>query len=95
MRGEIDGHYTIQGDIWYDYGKILQSLLGYDEILLGKYVEQEYKNELIGVLKNYIEEKFDSDRWERVKLISSSLIFSLIPLHDNEKTEKYYSLIDV
>lgn len=93
MRGEVGGQFTIFGDLWYDYGKILQSLTGYDEILLGKFVDQGYKNEMIEVFRSYIEEKFGNDRWDLVKIICSSLIFSLIPLHDNEKVYQYYSLI--
>ena len=95
MRGEIDGVATLIGDMWYDYGKILQSLMGYDEILLDKYVEQEYKNKMIGIFKNYIKKNYGDERWALIKLISSSLVFSLIPLHDNEKTVKYYSMIEI
>ena len=94
MRGEIGGIYTLEGDKWYDFGKILQSLMGYDEILLDKYVEQEYKNKMISIFKKYVESEFGPNRWEQIRLITSSLIFSLVPLHDNDKIEKYYSLID-
>lgn len=34
MRGALgDGNITIKGDVFYDYGKVYQSLLGYDLIL--------------------------------------------------------------
>ena len=74
---------------------LFRSLMGYDEILLDKYVEQEYKNKMIGIFKNYIQKNYGSERWALIKLISSSLVFSLIPLHDNEKTVKYYSMIEI
>lgn len=33
MRGQISGKLTLQGDRYYDYGKMYQSILGYDLIL--------------------------------------------------------------
>ena len=33
MRGRLDNINTILGDSFYDYAKIFQSLVGYDEIL--------------------------------------------------------------
>ena len=35
MRGQIDGILTMNGDKYYDYGKMYQSILGYDLILNG------------------------------------------------------------
>ena len=35
MRGQIDGILSINGDKYYDYGKMYQSILGYDLILNG------------------------------------------------------------
>ena len=33
MKGQVDGVLTLRGDLYYDYGKLLQSLLGYDLVL--------------------------------------------------------------
>jgi capsule biosynthesis phosphatase len=38
MRGKIGDTLTLYGDIFYDYAKIYQSLLGYDEVLLEKQI---------------------------------------------------------
>ena len=36
MKGQVDNILTINGDIYYDYGKLYQSIMGYDLILNGK-----------------------------------------------------------
>ena len=94
MRGIINKTLTIYGDKMYDYAKIYQSLLGYDEILENKYVLEQYKNKFL----NYFEERFlniyNEIDFYYLKIITASLLFSLIPLHDNDKCKYYYELID-
>ncbi len=94
MRGEIGGRLTKVGDVFYDYAKIYQSLVGYDLILV--------KNQAPRLvdqfpLKNVFEEifvsKFGNDMLGYLKYLTASLFFSLIPLHDNEKCEKFYNCI--
>jgi tRNA A-37 threonylcarbamoyl transferase component Bud32 len=93
MRGIINKTLTIYGDKMYDYAKIYQSLLGYDEILENKYVSEQYKNKFL----NYFEERFlniyNEIDFYYLKIITASLLFSLIPLHDNDKCKYYYELI--
>jgi capsule biosynthesis phosphatase len=93
MRGKQGDVYTIFGDKLYDYGKIYQSLIGYDEILLNKIVNVDYKTKLIGIFEKYVTTKLGSKTLEHVKMICNSLLFTLIPLHDNEKCIEYYNLI--
>ena len=93
MRGVINKTLTIYGDKMYDYAKIYQSLLGYDEILENKYISIEYKNKFL----IYFEERFlniysDKDFYY-LKIITASLLFTLIPLHNNVKCKSYYDLI--
>jgi hypothetical protein len=93
MRGIINKTLTIYGDKLYDYAKIYQSLLGYDEILENKYISIEYKN----IFLNYFEERFLNIYSEidfyYLKIITASLLFTLIPLHNNDKCKYYYELI--
>lgn len=93
MRGKIGNVCTIYGDKYYDYAKIYQSLIGYDEILLDKTVNNDYKTKLINTFESYITTKFSKQVLEQVKMITKSLLFTLIPLHNNSKCSKYYSLI--
>jgi capsule biosynthesis phosphatase len=95
MRGKIDNTLTIYGDIFYDYAKIYQSLLGYDEILLDKQISNEYKNKLINIFFNYIIKNYGEDYVKIIKNITNSLLFTLIPLHDNNKCIDYYNLINI
>lgn len=95
MRGKLDNTYTIFGDILYDYAKIYQSLIGYDEILLDISVNINYKTKLINCFNTYICEKYNSEILENIKIITDSLLFTLIPLHDNEKCVKYFNLINI
>jgi len=93
MRGKVGDKLTICGDWLYDWAKVYQSIIGYDEILLSKIIDTEYKKNTIDVFKNYFIDKFSEKDFENVKIITKSLIFTLIPLHNNEKCIKYYNLL--
>lgn len=93
MRGYQGNELSIYGDIYYDYGKIYQSITGYDEILLNKNISNNYKNKILQVFENFIKNKYDYDK---IKMIRNMLLFTLIPLHDDpNKCQKYYDLIDI
>jgi capsule biosynthesis phosphatase len=87
MRGKLGDKLTLAGDMFYDYAKAYQSLNGYDCILLDKEQDTEH-------LKEYFERKFEVMFGEEMlgflKVLTASLFFSLIPLHDNKKCEEYY-----
>jgi hypothetical protein len=95
MRGKLNDNLSIYGDIFYDYGKIYQSLIGYDEILIDKYVSNNYKNNLINIFNNYIIKNYGEKYILIIKNITNSLLFSLIPLHNNNKCNNYYKLINI
>jgi len=92
MRGR-SGKLTIYGDYLYDWAKIYQSLIGYDEILLEKTININYKNKIIKIFLNFFENNFGKDKLCYLKTITKSLLFTLIPLHNNNKCIKYYELI--
>jgi hypothetical protein len=98
MNGTLGDMLSIYGDKWYDYGKIYQSLIGYDEILLEAEsktpITDEYRQTLRNHFETYILNKFGTQRMTNIRWITASLLFSLIPLHDNEKCIKYYNLIE-
>ena len=100
MRGSIDEEITIYGDELYDWAKIYQSLIGYDEILDNVEVNFEYRQEFINIFIKYINKLYDNDSkyLENIKLITVSLLFSLIPLHDNNDNNKkciqFYNLLE-
>ena len=94
MRGKLGDNLSICGDWLYDWAKIYQSLIGYDEILLSKIIDLEYKNKIINIFKDYFINKFSEDDFINLKIITKSLLFSLIPLHNNQKCQKYFNLIN-
>lgn len=93
MRGKVGDKLTICGDWLYDWAKIYQSIIGYDEILLSKFIDDNYKKNIIDTFTKYFINKFSEQDFENVKIITKSLIFTLIPLHNNEKCIKYYNLL--
>lgn len=92
MRGILGDKVTIFGDRLYDYAKIYQSIFGYDELLLDRYVNNGYRSQLLNILIAHIESKWGSKSVKFVRIIASSLLFTLIPLHDNTKCNSYYSM---
>ena len=95
MRGNLNEKLSIIGDENYDWAKIYQSILGYDFILLNKTINTK----IIETTKEYFNEWFilknKQDSLPYIKQITNSLLFSLIPLHDNEKCKAYYDLIKI
>lgn len=93
MRGKVGEVLSIYGDWLYDWGKLYQSLIGYDEILEDTNIDLYYKQTMIDFFKNEFIKHNSEEDFENLKLITKSLLFSLIPLHNNEKCNKYYNLI--
>lgn len=89
MRGKQGDICTIFGDMWYDYAKLYQSLAGYDEILLGHPISQTYRGKMLDVFTDYVATHHGPGAMDRITLITASLFFSLIPLHDNDRCSQY------
>jgi len=86
VKGKQGNDLSIFGDCFYDYAKIYQSLIGYDEILLDKEIKESYKNKMI----NHFDSKFSNEDLQKIKNITKSLLVSLIPLHNEPKKFKKY-----
>jgi capsule biosynthesis phosphatase len=93
MRGKLGDKETIYGDYLYDWAKLYQSLIGYDLILQDKEVSLIYKKNLIECFENYFVELFSIEQMNELKIITNSLLFTLIPLHDNDKCVNYFGMI--
>ena len=94
MRGQLGNNLTICGDYLYDWAKLYQSLIGYDNILLRKDINENYQKLLVDFFIEYFIKMHGENNLKNLKMITKSLLFSLIPLHDNDKCEKFYNLID-
>lgn len=89
VKGKQGDKLSIYGHSFYDYAKIYQSLIGYDEILLDKQIKNSYKNKMIAHFNSH----FTNHNLNIIKKITKSLLLSLIPLHNEpEKFEKYINL---
>ena len=93
MKGIVGNTYSIYGDWLYDWAKLYQSLIGYDKILLNRDIDKEYETMMINIFKNYFISHFSEYDFNNLKNITKSLLFTLIPLHNNDKCYKYYDLI--
>jgi len=82
MKGQVYGELTLNGDIYYDYGKMYQSILGYDLILNKQPMTEEYlqKNKTYFLKKcQQINLNLDYLHW-----VTKSLIFGTF--HSNSDT---------
>lgn len=95
MRGKVgENKLTIHGDFLYDWAKMYQSLIGYDEIHENIHLNTSYKKKMILCFEDYFDELFGEHvDFNYVKAITKCLLFSMIPLHNNEKCDQYYALI--
>ena len=91
MRGRLGEELSIYGDIYYDFAKVYQSLLGYDFIINDAELDNVYCDKLI----KHFESRFLFEELNNIKLITASLFFTLIPLHSysEERINKYFKII--
>jgi capsule biosynthesis phosphatase len=78
MKGQVDNILTINGDIYYDYGKLYQSILGYDLILNGQeFNGKELDIDYINIMRQYFLEKCKSLdlNLTYLKYVTKGLIF--------------------
>ena len=73
MKGQVYNELTMNGDIYYDYGKLYQSILGYDLILNNKTINKEYMKKM----KDYFLKKCQEKGLNLIYLywVTKSLIF--------------------
>jgi len=93
-RGRMGDELTIFGDIFYDYAKIYQSCVGYDFILLNRAIDKNVVSHAKLMFTDCFLEEFNSQDLEDVKMITKSLIVSLLPLHNPDKCDKFLELIN-
>jgi len=93
MRGKVGDVLSIQGDVFYDYAKIYQSIIGYDFVLLNKKPNTSYIEEYKTYFFNFIIKNYGIEYIEVIKNITLSLIITLLPMHNNNEIKNFYNLI--
>jgi len=86
MKGQVDGVLTINGDKYYDYGKLYQSILGYDLVLNDIVIDKDYLNDIHEIFINKC--KNIGLNIEYLKHVTKSLIFGNFPFIDKSKEIK-------
>jgi hypothetical protein len=92
MKGQVFGELTLNGDSYYDYGKLYQSIIGYDLILHGITPDTHY----IANMTSYFLEKCSNMGMNIRYLtwVTKSLIFgTLHSLNPEAPKEKIWELI--
>lgn len=85
MKGKVYNTYNTGGHIYYDYGKLYQSFLGFDEIIYGDTIDITYKNKMKTYFENYVEK--NGINLNDLKTITLSLIIGTFPFISNENTK--------
>jgi capsule biosynthesis phosphatase len=94
MRGRLGDVMTIYGDCFYDWAKVLQSLVGYDSVLLCRAQCPSNMHSLVLEFKTFFIRTFDVASWQRLQMLTQSLILSLLPLHDDDYRVPLMALVD-
>jgi len=91
-RGKVGGDFSIFGDIYYDFAKVYQSILGYDFVLNDLDFSFEYQERI----RSKFESNFTEFEIKNIRKITAGLLFSLIPLHSFSeiKFNRYIKMIN-
>jgi capsule biosynthesis phosphatase len=92
MRGKQGNEVTLYGDVYYDFAKVYQSLIGYDNILNGIEIDDAYRSKSV----TYFESRISKEVLAKIKVITASLLISMLPLHEENETKfnKYIKLVE-
>jgi hypothetical protein len=85
MKGQVDGILTLNGDKYYDYGKLYQCILGFDLYMNGCKINYEYMNNLEKYfLKKCRENQINIDY---LKAVTNSLTFGTFHAIEDDETK--------
>jgi len=83
MKGQVDGILTLNGDKYYDYGKLLQSILGYDLVLNNCDMNVTYIEK---ITKYYLDKCSEKGlNIDYLKAVTINLIFGTLPFIESAK----------
>ena len=91
-RAQESKNFSMYGDIYYDYAKVYQSLVGFDQIISYQKINNSYALEKKIYFENYFKNFFDEKKLKNLKFITSSLLISLIPMQNKKNSRKFMEL---
>ncbi len=78
MKGKVFNRLTLAGDMYYDYGKLYQSILGFDFILNNeKKIDNDYRDKIETYFIKNLEERKIS--YKMLKIVTFSLVIGTLP----------------
>ena len=84
----------LAGDATYDLAKVYKSLCGYDYILIGRSSDTETDRRILQSLQkvffDFVKSTYPEIKEQDIILVTASLYFSLIPLHDDMDHHKLF-----
>ena len=84
--------FSMYGDVFYDYAKVYQSLVGFEQISNYHKTDIKFCFEKKKHFENYFTKLFDKKKLVDLKFITSSLLISLIPMQDKKNSLKFMKL---
>lgn len=95
MRGAIGDQLTLQGDKLYDYGKLLQSLFGFDHILMHKPLpSMEYKSQYISQLVKFLKDHEPTVKIDDLFTVTAALTFGSLKFHEPDVRSAIFNLVN-
>jgi hypothetical protein len=91
MKGKVNGKYTTNGDIYYDYGKLYQSFLGYDAVLYNHSICPKYAKQLKDMYETWIQS--NNMNLLDLKHVTFSLVMGTFYFIDNEAKNRVWDWI--
>ncbi len=85
MKGKISDTFITNSQIYYDYGKLYQSILGYDAILYNHEICHEYANTLKCMYENWL--KSNNIDLMDLKCVTFSLVIGTFHFIKDEAKE--------
>ena len=64
-------------------------------VMQSKSVSDEFRETFVSCLFDHVKKEHGGECVEHIKTITNSLLFTLIPLHDNENCKGYFNLINI
>lgn len=86
--GELNA-FSMYGDVFYDYAKVYQSLVGFEQVSNYQKTDNKFCLEKKKYFENYFTKMFDKKKLDNLKFITSSLLISLIPMQDKKNSFKF------
>jgi hypothetical protein len=81
--------FSMYGDVFYDYAKVYQSLVGFEQVSNYQKTDSKFCLEKKIYFENYFTKMFDEKKLDNLKFITSSLLISLIPMQDKKNSFKF------